>query len=150
MVSKRLLQAIGVVLLYSLAPFAYSATISYGGSLGQLNYSMWSSQNTCTITWDVNGNYRISYTYMTYGFNTFVYVNSTMAINQPISGSIATVSGSMGPGLGYSDDCPSNTNGSTVNYSGNGYTIGISANGGTLSSGITVPAYVNPKNQMAA
>lgn len=140
---KSLLAATGVLLLSALTASAQQS-YGFGSNLGQLNYSGYSTTNTCYIL--EGGEFYVPFSYTQYSFGSFVYVDSAQGINQSISGSFSGISGS--PGSGPNSQCPDNySSGSTINYSGTGYTITING-AGWLSAAIQVPGYVNPKYQV--
>jgi hypothetical protein len=118
---------------------ASAQTINYGSNLGSLNYKLTTQPATCTSEYGKE-------TYTIYTWESFSFVSADNG-TQAISGSTYWDVGIGGRLIG-SGNCPSYPSGGVITYLGPGkeYTITITPhNNGTLSSGISVPGYINPK-----
>ena len=131
--------AFAILLAAGSAAAQTQQTISYGANLGSLNYTLKTQAATCQSEYGT-----IHYTIYTFYNFSFASANDG---TQAIPGSTYWDVG-IGGRLVGSGTCPRYPYGSDITYvaSGNAYTITATPHSnGALTSGITVPGYLNPK-----
>jgi hypothetical protein len=156
MVQKTGLSILLVLLLRTLAAAQTQITLPpFGPGLGALQYTLTISHLTCHIVYP--GNRVTTPSYSKDQFAAFYYVpdSSTGLAKVSIGGLYTMTVGSPGPGLGLSDNCPSNgfsptaphvyTDTSSKDGGLAGYTITITPHPTSISAQFFLAGYINPK-----